>query len=706
MIATVDGDRVVKLRPDPDHPISQGFACPKGIAWPAVLNDPDRVPAPLLRDDEGELRPASWDRAFDVAGAKLRRVIDEHGTEAVGLYLGNPATSNMGATIVAGALASALKTKHFYTSSSVDIHNYLVTNKLLYGSSWMTTFPDIAHTDFLLVVGANPLVSHGSMWTVGRVREQLRAVVARGGRVVVIDPRRTETAAQFEHMPIRPGSDAWLFAALLKIVFDERLEDPLALGRQARDAGVLRRLVSAVELERAAVETGIAADRLVQLARDFAGAQAASLHSRCGASLGRFSTLTRYLSEGLVLATGNLDRRGGNVIGDPWINFEAMTDAAGLDTYDTWRTRVDGLPEVSGQTPVASLAREITTPGPGQLRALITVCGNPATTGPAADSIRQALDRLDVLICLDPYVTETSRRADAILPPTLWLERESVPSFSQLHMNVPTAQWAPAVVPPRGDTKDDGWILDRLARSAGVIPQPTAIARVLDRVGLRLDPATTYDLLVRIGPHGDRFGLRRRGLSRKRLLANGPVKLRDAVPTGVLATRIRHPDHLVHLDHEIIHTELRRLLADVPDRGGLSLRLISLRELRSQNSWLHNVEKLMRGQRRQLARLHPDDAAANNIRDGDEIEIRSATASVRLPAMITDELMPGVVAVNHGWGHQGEWQRAVAAGGTTINALVPNDPEQLDQASGNAFINGVPVAIDRASPPEHHQGAW
>jgi anaerobic selenocysteine-containing dehydrogenase len=697
MIATVEDGRVVKLRPDPEHPISRGFACPKGIAWLGVLEDPDRVVAPQLRHADGEFTPVSWGRALDVAGGKLRDVIAKHGTEAVGLYLGNPAASNMGAMIGAGSLVGTLKTKHFYTASSIDINNYYVTNKLLYGTSWLTPFPDISHTDFLLLVGANPLVSHGSMWTVGRVREQLHAVVARAGRVVVVDPRRTETAGQFEHLPIRPGSDVWLFAALLKVVLDEGLEDPIALYRQARNLEPLRRLVREIELDRAAAETGIATDRLVALAREFAAAPAASLHSRCGASLGRFSTLTRFLSEALVLTTGNLDRRGGNVIGDPWIDFEWMTDKAGLDTYDTWRTRVDGLPEVCGQAPMASLAREIQTPGRGQLRALITVCGNPATTGPGADNIRQALQQLDVLICVDPYITETSCRADAILPPTLWLEREGVPSFSQLHMNVPSAQWAPAVVPPRGDAKDDGWILDRLARAAGLIPQPTAIARAFDRLGLRLDPIKTYDLLVRIGPHGDRFGLRRRGLSRKRLIADGPIKLRDEVPTGVLNKRVRHEDHLIHLDHEVIRSEMRRLIGSNAGSDELPLRLISIRELRSQNSWLHNVEKLMRGPRQQHARLHPDDAAAHGISDGDEIVIRSDRTSARLPAIITDELIPGVVAVNHGWGHQGGWHRAVAAGGTTINALIPDNPEQVDQASGNAFVNGVPVAIALAA---------
>lgn len=380
--------------------------------------------------------------------------------------------------------------------------------------------------------------------------------------------------------------------------------------------------------------------------------------------------------------------------------LDACADAAvggamtGMNGYDRWRTRVDNLPEVNGQTPVASLAREIETPGPGQLRALITVCGNPGTTGPAVNHIRAALAKLDVLICLDPYVTETSRHADAVLPPTLWLERESSPNFSQLHMAIPTAQWAPALVTPRGMARDDGWILDQISRRAGVIPNAMAIGRALDRIGIRPSPASNFDLLVRLGRHGDRFGLRRKGLSRKRLIADGtPVKLADRVPVGVLRKRIRHRDHRVHLDHPVMRQEMARMLGAPAQDPDLPLRLISVRELRSQNSWLHNVDKLTSGDRRQRVRIHPDDAAEAGVADGEEVEVVSARATIRLPVRVTDEIGPGVAAVNHAWGHEGGWRRAVAAGGAAVNSLLPDDPCQIDRASGQAFVNGVPVAL-------------
>lgn len=688
MIATVENDRVVKLRPDPDHPISRGSACPKGIAFTQVLEDPDRVVKPLIRQNDGSFAEASWDEALDRSASRLRAVIEEHGPKSVGVYLGNPATSNVSAPTLVGALAAALGTQHYFTSASVDINHLYLTNHLLYGNMCMTAFPDVDRSDFVLVVGANPVVSHGSMWTTGRVREQLRDVVERGGRVVVVDPRRTETARLFEHVAVRPGEDVWLFSGMLKVIFDEGLSDDSAIAAQTRGADELRRLIAMVDLQKATSRSGIPTEVIQDLARSFARASAASIHTRCGTSLSQFSTLARYFSEALPIVTGNLDRPGGNVFGDAWISFEEMT--AGASGWNRWATRVDGFPEVCGQSPIAAFANEVETPGEGQLRALICVCGNPATTGPRSDRIRDALGKLDLLIALDPYITETSRHADVVLPPTLWMERETAPLFSQLHMAIPTAQWCGPLVSPRGETRDDGWILAELARRAGIELELPASAEEI------------HDGMLRMGPYGDGFGERPEGLTRERLMSTGePVKLRDAVPTGVLGSRVRHDDGLVALDHPIFAEEFTRLLGTLEEDPQYPLRLISVRELRSQNSWLHNVDKLMAGHRRQRVMVHPDDAVVARVTDGGAAEVTSANGRVTLEVEVTTDIGPGVVGVNHGWGHQGTWRRAVAAGGVALNSLVPDQAGNIDVPSGNAFLNGIPVALKAISkqPP-------
>lgn len=694
--ATVRGSEIISLRPDPDHPNTRGFACSKGLAFSAVRDDPDRLLHPLKRLADGRFEPVSWDQALDEIGERLNAIIRVHGTESIGLYQGNSVAWNFGAFLNLFGMAGALKTRHLYSSASVDINGYWMISQLLYGSNFLNPIPDVARTDFMLCLGANPAVSHGSMANIGRFRDTMVAVTQRGGRVVVVDPRRSETAALFEHVPIRPNGDVWLLAGLIKVIFDEGLADLDALRRQTSGHEVLPRLLWPLTLTQVESASGIPIATIQQLARDFAAARSACAYGRCGMSIGPFASLGKYFLDVLNIVTGNLDRPGGWCFARPFIDLETMMHRMKSTGYDRWRTRVDDFPEVAGTSPVVSIPREIRTPGRGQLRAMLVVGANPATSSPAAGELREAFAELDLLISMDVYMTETGRLAHYILPPTVWLEREGFPIFTQSHSGVPHAQWVGPTVPPRGDVRDDAWTMDQISQRIGIVPADFPGAQWLGKLGLRPSPAFLMDVGLRTGPEGDWFGLRPGGLSRRKLMAgNGAVKLADGLPTGVLRKRIFTKDRKVQLDHAVIRGEMARLLAsDTTVDASYPLSLISLRELRTQNTWLHNIPKLIIGDRVQRLRIHPDDAARFGVEDGDPVEIVSAHGRIRIPAArVSDEMMPGSVALPHGWGHKGSWKRAVAIGGAGYNELTSNSIESTDRPSGNASVNGIAVRI-------------
>jgi formate dehydrogenase len=699
LIATVENGKLLRLSPDKEHPQSRGFACPKGINFPDVLNDPDRLREPMRRNPDGTFSPVRWDQALDDIGARLRAIVHAHGRESVGVGLGNANAWNYGAFLTLFGMAAALKTKHFYTASSVDINNYWVVSQLLYGNNLTNPIPDFARTHFALILGANPVVSHGSMATVGRIREVLLDIPKRGGRVVVVDPRRTETARLFEHLPIRPEGDVWLVAGLLKTIVDRDLADLPKMRLQATGIEFALELVRDVDLDRVSEETGMPRTTIEQLGYDLASAESACVYGRCGASLGRFSTLTKYMIDLLNLATGNLDSPGGLVFARPMVDLELMVKVLRATGYDRWRTRVDGIPEVIGTSPWATFPREVLTPGKGQLRAMVCVATNAASTAPACRDMEQAFEALQLFVSLDPYITDTNRHADYILPPKLLFEREGFPVFTQAHNSVPHAQWTEAVATPPEGVRDDWRTLDNICRRIGLVPSPAPGAQLLGRLGIRLPPYVGVDLFMRLGPDGDLFGLRRGGLSRKKLLRHdGAVKLGDASPTGVLRKRLHTKDRMVHLQHLQFAEEMRRLRAAHSVDPDHPLRLFSIRESRSQNSWLHNVPRLMSGKRACRLRMHPDDAQLRGLTEAREARVYSRWGAIEVGLEVTDEVMPGSVGLNLHWGHKGGWRVAVAAGGARYNDLVPNDVGLLDSVSGNAWVNGIGVQVAPVTP--------
>jgi anaerobic selenocysteine-containing dehydrogenase len=705
MVATVEGGEITKLRPDPDHPLSRGAACPKGIAMTQVHGDPDRVLHPLRRraDGSGHDR-VSWDEALDDIGRRLGAVRDAHGGGAIGWYMGNPGAFSYSHPVWVKGFLDALDSPHYYTASSQDVSNRFAASALLYGSPAVVPIPDLDHTDLLLMIGANPWVSHASLLTAPRIREDLQAITARGGRVVVVDPRRTETARHFEHLAIRPDSDAWLMLGLLHVLFAEGLADRAALARQATGSAWLETAVRAVTPADAAAHTGIAEAEIVALARDLAAAPRASVYGRTGSCLGRFGTLVAFLMDAVNVVTGNLDRRGGAVFGLPAVSLDEVAEAVGADTYGSRFSRVGGFPDVLGAMPATLIPREITTPGPGALRALLVSAGNPMLSVPDADAMGSALGQLDLLVSIDLYVTETNRQADYILPATSFLEREDLPLATLAFARTPYVQWTEAVVPPRGEARQEWEIIEAISERLGIVPSSDPRLRALGRLGLKVRPRRMIDLLLRTGRYGDRFGLARSGARltlAKVAAAPSGLQLDDELPVGALRRKVRHGDGRVHLDPPAIASELRRLLADgaVPDDPAFPVRLIGLRELRSHNSWMHNAPKLMTAERSHAARVHPDDATALGVADGGLLRIVSKDGTIEVAARVTDEVAPGVVAIPHGWGHHGGWQVANAAGGVNVNLLAGSAPEDLEPLAGMAFLNGIRVRLEAVEVP-------
>ncbi|HEX2129419.1 MAG TPA: molybdopterin-dependent oxidoreductase [Solirubrobacterales bacterium] len=695
MVATVEDDRLVKVRPDGNHPLSAGFACPKGIAMVDVQNDPDRVVHPLRRKGDGSFERVTWPEALDEIGQRLGRIVSEHGGDAVGWYMGNPGAFSYSHPLWVKGFLDALGSPHSYTASSQDVSNRFAASWFLYGSPFVVPIPDLPRTDFLLMVGANPLVSHGSVLSAPRIKDQLHAITARGGRIIVVDPRRSETARAFEHVAVNPDSDAWLLLSMLQVIFAEGLEDADAIGRQSSGAETLRRLSAEHPPEATEGRTGVAAAEVRQLARDLASAERAAVYGRTGSCLGRNGTLVAFLLDALNVVTGNLDREGGAMFGDPPIDFARLVDAIGLGTYSKVRSRVGDLPEVLGSLPASVMAKEMTTPGKGQIRAMFFSAGNPVLSVPNGEELEAALGEAELSVALDLYVTETSRNCDFILPATTFYEREDFPlPFLSLY-TTPFIQMSEPVTEPRGEAKQEWEVIEEISKRIGVVPSSNWGLRLAGRVGVRFSPRRLVDLVLRTGPKGDLFGLRRGGLSVKKL-ASRPhgIVLAEHLAPDVLRKHIRTEGKRVRLDAPEIAAEVERLVSANGHDPNFPLRLIGLRELRSHNSWMHNAPLLMRGGRTHAARIHPEDAEALGLADGGRCRIASAHGAIETAVAVTDEVKRGTVAVPHGWGHRGGWQVANAAGGANVNVLASSDPDDLERLAGMAFLNGIPVRVE------------
>jgi len=694
MVATVEDGRITKLRPDPAHPLSRGYACPKGIAMADVQNDPDRIVHPLRRRPDGEFERVPWDAALDDIASRLQALP----RESVAWYMGNPGAFSYSHALWVKGFLDGLGSPHYYSAGSQDVNNRFAASALLYGSPLVIPIPDLRRTSFLLMVGANPLVSHGSVLSAPRVREQLLEIE----RVVVVDPRRTETARRFEHVPIRPDTDAFLLLSLIGTIFEEGLADRMFLERFAEGAAELERLARAHPPEETEGRTGIEAAAVRELARAFAAADGAAAYGRTGSCLGRFGTLVAFLLDGLGAVTGNVDRPGGAVFGRPPVALDDVGEMIGLDTYGKRRSRIGGFPDVIGNLPASLLPQEIETPGEGQVRALFVSAGNPVLSVPDGEALERALGRLDLCVSLDLYVNETNRHADYVLPATTFYEREDVPLAFLGFFTTPFIQVTDRVVEPPGECRQEWQVVDDLSRRLSVAPYSDRRLRRLARLGFRPSPEQVVDLLLRTGPRGDLFGLRRRGLSLKKLRRHPHgLVLGEHIATGVLGDKLRTPNGRLRLAPPEIVAEVERLDAANADGEGddprFPLRLIGLRELRSHNSWMHNAPLLMRGGRTHSLRVNPDDAAALGLEDGDGALLESRHGSLTVPVSVTEEMTRGTVALPHGWGHRGGWRLANEHRGVNFNLLAGGRPEDLERLAGMAHLNGIPVRVSAAT---------
>jgi len=499
-----------------------------------------------------------------------------------------------------------------------------------------------------------------------------------------------------------------MLLSMLEVIFAEGLEDRGALDRQATGVVQLRRLAAEFPPEATAARSGVDTRTVRERARALAGAERGAVYGRTGSCLGRNGTLVAFLLDALNVVTGNLDREGGAMFGDPPIDFSRIADLAGLGTYARVRSRVGDLPEVLGSLPASVMAKEMTTPGPGQIRAMFFSAGNPVLSVPNGDELEGAIERTELSVAIDLYVTETSRHCDFVLPATTMYEREDFPLPFLALFNKPFIQMTEAVVEPRGEARQEWEVIDAISRRIGVVPSSVRVARLAGRAGVRLSPRRLVDVLLRLGPKGDLFGLRRGGLNLDKLAANPHgIVLADHLASGVAHKQIRHPSRRVRLDPAPVFEDARRMAARNGDDPGFPLRLIGLRELRSHNSWMHNAPLLMRGGRTHAARIHPDDAEALGVEDGGRCRVTSPHGSIELAALVTDEVKRGTVAIPHGWGHAGGWSVAAAAGGANVNVLASSDPADLERLAGMAHLNGIPVRLDAiaAAAPRNEAAA-
>lgn len=708
MIATVEDGRLVELRPDKDHPVSKGFACQKGIAFAEVVNDPDRVTTPLRKRADGRFEPVSWDVAMTDITRRLAALYRAHGAGAIGWYFGNPGAFSYSHTLSLTSLMLGLGPRmHLFTAGSQDVNNRFVASQLLYGTPLALPVPDVLRAELLVVIGANPIVSHGSVLTLPRIKDRMQDIVKRGGRVLVIDPRKTETAAAFEWLGIMPDGDAFLLLSLLQVMFAENLVHRGQLARHAEGVVWLEQLARPFTPEVTAPHTGIDPDTVHRLAHDLVRTERAAVYGRVGTSTGENGTLTTYLLDAVNLVAGNLDRAGGAMFGRYGLPGERWVNKAGAgllrSVYHRRRSRIGGFPAVLGSEPAGVMAKEITTPGRGQVKALFVSAGNPVLSVPNGDELESALAGLDLMVGIDLYVNETLAHCDYVLPAASMYERDDFPLPFQPLQPTPFRQATEAVIPPVGQARAEWEIIDeltrRLWRRTPSLAMLAVARKALSVFGVQLSPRLLVDALIRLGEGGDRFGLRRGGLSFATLTRSYPhgKVLAANLRAGVLRDVVVYRDRRVQLRHREISDEVSKLTRRSAP-AGYPMRLIGMREARSENSWMHNSPLLMRGERTQHARMHVDDAAAAGIADGDVVRIASVNGEIELPVIVTKDIVAGVVAVPHGWGHTGSagWRLANDAGGANVNKLMSSDPDDIESLAGMARLTGVPVRVRRA----------
>ncbi|MBE9549336.1 MAG: molybdopterin oxidoreductase family protein [Proteobacteria bacterium] len=696
----VNGDQIASIKGDKLDPFSQGHICPKAVALQDLQDDPDRLKKPLRKTARG-WEEISWSEAFRETAERIAGIQKKYGRDALGVYLGNPTVHNLDAMIFGAGFFRQLKTKNRFSATSVDQLPHHLAAMLMFGHPLRLPIPDIDRTDFMLILGANPVVSNGSIMTAPNVRKRLKAIQARGGKFITIDPRFTETSKLADqHLFIKPGSDALFVMAMINHLFKNELVDCGHLSNDVEQLDQIAGLVEAYTAESVAAATGINATDITDLVDQFCAAESAVLYARIGVSTHEFGTLVNWLVNLFNILTGNLDSKGGAMFTTPLIDLIGRTKPKGKK-YARYFSRVSHYPETMSEFPVAALAEEILTPGEGQIKAMIVAAGNPVLSTPNNDQLDHAFGELEFMLSIDFYLNETSRHADIILPPPSPLERSHFDLVFN-HLSVRNyAKYSEALFEKSKGSLSEAEIyleLTYLTAPAGL----SAKAKAWTKMNfLKIFKAEGFlDKGIKKGPYAHPKSKLNQDLSFKQLaklehgLDLGPLQPR--FPDGILTANGK-----IQLAPEEFVGDLMRLQAQFMDQDsvaaqqtGHSFLLIGRRDPRTCNSWMHNSHRMIKGKNRCTALINPEDARSLGIEDGQSVKVSSRAGEVVLPAALSDEMMPGVISIPHGWGHGKEGTRLDIANqhaGVSVNQLT--DEKLVDALSGNAVLNGVPVEV-------------
>ena len=678
---TLTDGKVTGIRGNPDDPLSRGYICPKGVALADVYDDPDRLRRPVRRRGDDDWEEIGWDEALDLVADGLADALNRHGRDAVGVYLGNPNAHALGSATHAVPFVKSLRTRNRFSASTVDQAPHQLVAWQMFGHQLLLPIPDLDRTSYLLVFGANPMASNGSLMTAPDFPRRAKAIKERGGRIVVLDPRRTETAKiATEHVFVRPGGDVVVLLAMLRTMLAEGLARPPAYVDGLAELGTL---VDPFTPELAEDVSGVPAATIQRLARELCETRGAAAYGRLGVSATGFGSVSQWAINCLNLLAGDFDRPGGVMFPEPAVDVVGRR-FVGTGHFDLYRSRVRGLPEYGGELPAACMREEIETPGDGQIRAFVSIAGNPVLSTPDGARLGDAFDSLDFMAAIDIYLNETTRHAHVILPPTTALERDHYDLVFHGLAVRNTARFSSAVFPKAQGALHDWEIYRELTeRVAARLDRKAPLkVRLKQRLRMRTSPTRQLALLLRTG--------RRTTLRELRAHPAG-LDLGPLLPT--MPGRLQTEHHRIDLVPGLVVDDLKRLEAWLADRPADALVLIGRRHKQDNNSWFHNSTRLTRGRPRHQLLMHPEDLSERGISDGALVEVSSRVGSVRVEVAATDDMMRGVVSLPHGYGHQVDGTRMANAAkvpGVSINDLT--DPELLD-VSGNAALNGVPVRV-------------
>ena len=672
--------KILSIKGDKDDPLSKGHICPKGVALQDFYNDPDRLTHPLKKTDSG-WEKISWDNAYEEIGSRFKGIQEQHGDNALASYVGNPNAHNMGNLLYISNFLRSLKTKNRYSSASADQLPHHVASNFMLGNGMLVPIPDIDRTDFMLIIGGNPIVSNGSLMTAPGVGKRMKAIQARGGRIVVVDPRKTETALKSdEHIFIRPNRDALLLAALIHTLFDEGLVQLGHLETSIVEVDALENGMADFSPEKVSEVLTISAAKIRELAREMAGAKSAICYSRMGASTQEFGGVCLWLTNALNILTGNFDKEGGAMFTQP--AFDSLMSGPGKgkpSTYGRYKSRVHSLPFYNGEFPISTLADEILTEGEGQVRALITAAGNPVLSSPNGKRLGEAFSSLDFMVSIDVYLNETTKYADIILPAATGLQLSHYDVvFNQFSVRN-TAKYSPALYKPKAEQREDWKIFKQLAALMSGKPDDGST------------PEFILDMMIKNSPQ------KAESLTLKKLEENpsgidlGPLK-------QCLLERLQTEDGKIHIAPELYIDDLERLnkrfFENRASQESYPFELISRRQARSHNTWTQNSYRLVKGKNPCTMLIHPDDAQSLNVATGQSAKVSSTVGSVSIEVEVSDEMMPGVVSIPQGWGHNhDDTKLSVAANQAGISVNDLTDASNIDVLTGNAVFSGIPVAI-------------